>query len=96
LSILNDPEFECEPWRREMMVSCFPLIDVRSRMINQNVRAQSQQLSKMAGSLAHDERYQRVKLRAQQLAMDWTGPHYGMPDEESQMFRRALGLPVRE
>jgi len=92
LKVLNDPEFEVSTWQRNFLIAGFPLIDVRSRMINQNVRAQSQQLIQMAGNLGSDERYQRTKQRAVAMV-----PHlledFAMPEAEQQMFRSALGVP---
>ena len=89
LDILNDPEFECPLWQKNLLRAGFPLIDTKSRMINQNVRAQNAQLSQWAGNLKPDDRYNRIKQRA--IAMV---PHllndFGMPDEEANMFSKAL------
>ena len=93
MSILNNPEFECPLWQKNLLIAGFPLIEVRSRMINQNVRAQNAQLSQWAGNLKPDERYNRIKQRAVDMI-----PHllndYGMPEQEKQMFARAL-LPYQ-
>lgn len=76
-------------WQYDLLKTHHPLIEVRSRMINHGVRAQNDQLSQWAGSLKPDERYNRVKQRAIDMV-----PHllndYGMPDEERNMFARAL------
>ncbi len=89
LSILNDPEFECSNWQKELLINGFPLIDSRSRMINHNVRQQNAQLSQWAGNLKPDERYNRIKQRAVDMV-----PHllndFGMPEQEQEMFRRFL------
>lgn len=94
LSILNDPEFECPNWQKDLLVAGFPLIDTKSRMINQNVRAQNAQLSQWAGNLKPDDRYNRIKQRAVDMI-----PHllndFGMPEQERAMFARALGVVAK-
>ncbi len=89
LSILNDPEFECPDWQKDLLIAGFPLIDSRSRMINHNVRQQNAQLSQWAGNLKPDERYNRIKKRAVDMV-----PHllndFGMPEQEREMFCRFL------
>ena len=89
LSILNDPEFECPAWQKDLLIAGFPMIDSRSRMINHNVRQQNAQLSQWAGNLKPDERYNRVKQRAIALIPSLL-EDYGMPESEQQMFRRFL------
>lgn len=94
--IINHPDFICLPYQRELLLTHHPLIEVRSRMINHGVRQQSAQLTQWAGNLPHDERYMRVKRRAVEMV-----PHllndYGMPEEEAQMFSRALlGKPLEK
>lgn len=90
--IIDHPDFICPEWQARLLKTHHPLIEVRSRMINQSVRSQSKQLSQWAGNLPFDERYNRVKQRA--IAMI---PHlledFGMPVSEQDMFRRALGVP---
>lgn len=87
--IINSELFDGEPWQLELLRTHHPLIEVRSRMINQNVRTQNAQLSQWAGNLKPDERYNRIKQRAVDMV-----PHllndYGMPEQEAQMFSRAL------
>jgi hypothetical protein len=80
-------------WQIELLKTHHPLIEVRSRMINAGVRAQSAQLSQWAGNLPPDERYNRVKQRAIALVPRLL-EDYGMPEEEQAMFRRyLLGTP---
>ena len=87
--ILNDPEFICPDWQKELLIAAFPLIDVRSRMINQSVRNSNKQLSAGAGNLPMDERYLRVKNRAIEMVPKLLGD-YGMPESEQEMFRKVL------
>jgi hypothetical protein len=55
-----------EPWRKKMHKANFPWINMRSRMINDGVRANARQLEWMNGQplSLKDERYQRVKEKA--------------------------------
>ena len=93
--IIRHPEFMALDWQKELLLTHHPLIEVRSRMINQNVRAQNAQLSQWAGNLKPDERYNRIKQRAVDMV-----PHllmdYGMPAQERYMFERALLGASRE
>ena len=91
LKIINDPEFVSPHWQKDLLIAAFPLIDVRSRMINQSVRNESQRLSGYAGNLKTDERYMRVKARAIALVPKLLSD-YGMHPQEQDMFRKALGL----
>lgn len=87
--IINHPSFVGEKWHKDILLTHHPLIEVRSRMINQSVRQQNAQLTQWAGNLRPDERYNRVKQRAIEMV-----PHllndYGMPEQERGMFSRAL------
>ena len=89
LNILGDEEFVSPQWHKDLLIAGFPLIDVRSRMINHNVRANSQQLSAMAGNLPANERYLRCKQRAVGMVPSLL-KDYGMPQQEQEMFARAL------
>jgi hypothetical protein len=91
--IINNHDFICPEWQRHLLLTHHPLIEVRSRMINQSVRSQSKQLSAYAGNLAPDERYNRVKARAIALVPRLL-TDYGMPEAEQQMFAKALGVAL--
>ena len=90
--IIDNHDFICSEWQRQILKTHHPLVEVRSRMINQNVRSQSKQLSQWAGNLPFDERYNRVKQRAIAL-IPILLENYGMPESEQQMFRQVLGVP---
>lgn len=92
--IINHPEFICSEWQRQLLLTHHPLMEVRSRMINHNVRQQNAQLMQWSGNLKPDERYNRIKAKAVAMV-----PHllndYGMPAQEQDMFARALlGEPL--
>jgi len=89
--IIDNDEIICSEWQRDILKSHHPLIEVRSRMINQSVRNESGRLSAWAGNLPSDERYNRVKQRAIAMVPRFL-EDYGMPEPEQEMFRRALGL----
>jgi hypothetical protein len=76
-------------WQIELLKANHPLIEVRSRMINQGVRSQSKQLEQYAGNLKPDERYNRVKQRAIAIVPRLL-EDYGMPESEQAMFRNYL------
>jgi hypothetical protein len=73
--------------------SCAPLIEYRSRWVNDQVRANSQHYERWSGLSTADARYQRVKQRAIDMI-----PHllddYGMDPAEAAMFRNAL-IPTK-
>ncbi len=87
--IINDPDFSGKDWHKNLLLTHHPLIEVRSRMINQNVRQQNAQLTQWAGNLKPDERYNRVKQRAIDMVPSLLND-YGMPEQERAMFARAL------
>jgi hypothetical protein len=95
-AIIDHAEFVGEEWQRTLLKTHHPLIEVRSRMINQNVRQQDAQLRQWSGNLPIDERYMRVKRRAMDLVPDLL-LNYGMPEQEIDMFSRALlGRPLEQ
>lgn len=87
--IMDNANFRTPKWQKDILRTHHPLIEVRSRMINQGVRAQSKQLSQWAGNLPPDERYNRVKQRAIALVPRLL-EDYGMPESEQEMFRKFL------
>lgn len=92
--IIDHSDFVCSEWQKALLKANHPLVDVRSRMINHSVRSQAKQLTQWAGNLAFDERYNRVKSRAMALVPILL-ESYGMPEQEQEMFRKALGLAQR-
>ena len=92
--IINSDDFVTSHWRKQITLSHHPLIEYRSRWVNDNVRAQNAQLSQWSGLSTADARYQRVKQRAIDMI-----PHllddYGMDPAEAAMFRKALLPPPR-
>jgi len=91
--IIDNEQFVCPDWLKSILKTHHPLTEVRSRLINQTVRAQSAELSKWAGNLPFDERYNRVKQRAIAMVPKFLND-YGMPDQEKEMFAKALRVSI--
>ena len=92
--IIENDDFICSQWQKELLKANHPLIEVRSRMINHNVRSESLKLTQWSGNLQHDERYMRVKNRAIAMIPRFL-EDYGMPEAEQRMFAIALlGRPM--
>jgi hypothetical protein len=91
--IIDSPDFDETDCRKYILREHSPLIEFRSRWINDNVRANAKQLEGWSGLKLADARYQRVKDAA--IAMI---PHllndYGMEPGEAQMYQRALCPPT--
>lgn len=87
--IIDNEEFICPDWLKALLKTNHPLVEVRSRMINQSVRNESANLSKWAGNLPPDERYNRVRQRAVAMIPRFL-EDYGMPEGEQEMFRKIL------
>lgn len=74
--IIRSPEFIESEWRKDMLVANFPLTEVRSRCVNENLRQTSRSFHEL--DLA-DERYQRVKQRAIEMVPKLLE---GMPEDQ--------------
>lgn len=80
-TLIDDPEFCGADWHKELLRTHHPLIEQRSRGVNEGVRQQDKQLSGWSGLSVADERYQRVKARAvamvpfllDDVEKDWPG-----------------------
>lgn len=90
--LINDPDFQEPKWRKQILLTHHPLIEFRSKWINDTVRAQSRQLEAYASDPKKDDRYQRIKSAA--VAMI---PHllddYGMDPVEAARYRDFLLPP---
>lgn len=91
--IITSPDFHCLPWQRRQLLTGHPLIEARSRGINEGVRQQSQQLEGWSGLNNQDERYQRVRARAVELIPRLLAD-VDMHPNEAAMFRSALLPPA--
>ncbi len=91
-AIIRGADFKSPRWLKDVLLTHHPLIEYRSRWVNENVRRDER--LRVAGLPTADARYQRVKAAALALV-----PHllddYGMAPAEARMFRNAL-LPQTE
>ena len=90
-SIINAREFDSPSWLKEILRTHHPIIEYRSRWINDNVRAQARQLEQWSGLSNRDERYQRVRAKAGTMV---TALLDGMDAKEADAFRTYLTPPT--
>jgi hypothetical protein len=64
VSIINDPEFQEPEWRKKVLISRIPLVEHRSRLVNDSVRNLS--IEPVTG-IPDDERYTRIKATGKAL-----------------------------
>ncbi len=93
LAIIDNPAFASPDWLKEILRGHAPLIEYRSRWINDSVRAQSKQLAAWSGLSNADERYQRVRRNAVDLVPHLLGD-FGMDPREAEAFRAVLTPPT--
>lgn len=93
-AIIDAKDFKSPRWQKALLRAHHPMIEYRSRWINENVRREARQLEGWSGLTVADARYQRVKARA--IAMI---PHllddFGMSAREAVTFRSALLPPTQ-
>ena len=85
IDALDEPE-----WRKEILRTHHPLIEFRSRWINDNVRGQARALESWSGASTKDERYQRLKQRAVDMV---PGILEALPEQEARVYRELLTPP---
>lgn len=66
-AIIRGDDFDAPAWQKQMLVNQYPLVEWRSRWVNEHVRAQAPALERWSGLKNNDARYQQ--LRAQAVAM---------------------------
>ena len=91
-AIIQGKDFKSPAWLKSLLLAHHPMIEYRSRWVNENVRRDGR--LQQASLPVADARYQRVKASA--VAMI---PHllddYGMDPAEAAMFRNALLAPTQ-
>ena len=92
-AIIDSDDFIGEPWHKELLRTHHPLIEQRSRGVNQNVRNESKQLEGWSGLSKADARYQRVKQRALDMIPALLDDPE-MLDHERDFFRNILTPPT--
>lgn len=66
-AIINSDEFQEPAWRKKLLLSHHPLIEERSKMINDSARSTHWHIPPEIP----DDRYRRAKSAAQQLLREW-------------------------
>lgn len=91
--IISNDDFQSPQWHKDILLRHHPLIEYRSRWINDHVRAMGRQLEAQSNLSNADPRYQRVRQKAVEMI-----PHllddYGMDKPEAALFRDALTPPT--
>lgn len=91
--IIVGEDFDAPHWMKANLLTHHPLIEERSRGVNELLRQQDQHYQRWSGLSNQDARYRRVKDRA--IAMV---PHlldgYGMDPREAAGFRHMLTPPT--
>lgn len=92
-AIIRSPDFYGPEWHKQLLLTHHPLIEERSRMINQNVRQSSAQLEGWSGLKNTDPRYQRVKQKALAMVPELLADPE-MPEHERAFFASILTPPT--
>lgn len=77
-------------WRKQMQMSCAPLVEFRSKWINENVRQNARNLENWSALGNKDARYERVKTKAIEMlpaALEL------LPADEAKHYRNMLMPP---
>ena len=90
-AVLDSPDLDTPDWMKQMLRESFPLIEARSKWINDQVRAQDKHLQGWSGLDNADPRYLRIKSQA--VAM-LSAMFDGMPEAEQAAFRKVLMPPT--
>lgn len=91
-AIIDDPAFRGASWHKELLRTHHPLIEQRSRGVNQSVRSDPG-VQSMASSDLKDERYLRVKNKALAMVPELLADPE-MPEQERKWFRNVLTPPT--
>ncbi len=85
-AIVNDPDFKEPKWRKEILLTHHPMIEYKSKWINDSVRANSEHLARYSQPKP-DERYLRVKNKAIEMLPQL---FVGMDPAIAAAYRNAL------
>lgn len=90
--IIDSGDFDSPQWHKEILRRSYPLIEYRSKWINDHVRAMPAQYDAASALGVHDQRYQRVRDCAVAMV-----PHllddFGMSGDEAYRYRALLAPP---
>jgi hypothetical protein len=88
--IIDGEDFKEPEWRKDILRNHAPLIEYRSKWVNDGVRNRNQELSDWSGLTTVDERYLRIRDRAVAMIPQFLE---GMEPAEAEQFRKALYVP---
>jgi hypothetical protein len=88
--IIAGDDFQERESRKQMLYAHCPLIEYRSRWINENVRASSRQMEAISALSHADPRYQRIRQKAVEMVPSLL---QGMDQQEAARFAYALTPP---
>lgn len=91
--IINSSDFQSPDWLKEILLRHHPMIEYRTRWINDSVRQMSRQLEGMHKYDLREPRYLRKKAEALAILPSFLND-YGMDEQERKMFSVALEQPT--
>lgn len=89
--VIESRDFKSPKWQKDILLQGSPLIEFRSRWINDHVRADAKRLEGWAGMGLSDTRYQRVRQRATGMVEELLS---GMALDEAARYRAVLTPPT--
>lgn len=89
--IIMSPDFQTPDWHKEILLRHHPLIEYRSRWINDGVRANAKALEGWSGLTPSDARYQRIRKKAEAMVPSFL---QDMDPNEANLFNAALFPPT--
>lgn len=84
------PTLDVPDWLKDMLLTHHPLIEYRSKWINDNVRANAKNLEGWSGIKSQDDRYLRIKAKAEGVVPQFLE---GMDATEANRFHSELFPP---
>lgn len=91
-AIIEGADFDEPPHVKRRLLTHHPLIEFRSRWVNENVRANDRQYASWSGLSNADARYQRVRQAAVDMLPEL---HVGMDVNEAAHYRTQLVPPTK-
>lgn len=85
--IIASPDFQEPDWRKQMLLNHAPLIESRSKWVNDSVRQNAFAFAQIAHMNKHDDRYRRIKAKAVAMLPAMLGQ---MPPAEGMRYYEQL------
>lgn len=90
-TIIDGKDFQTPDWQKEILKRQAPLIEYKSRWINDNVRRRNAELTNWSGLDTADERYLRIRDKAISMIPEFLE---GMEPSEAEQYRKLLYVPA--